>query len=132
MSWVWNADEADAGGLLASWGIAVLWLPIASRAELVIGVTAVLVGVAELVLSTTRWGRRRPFAGFRVGLPIAGVMIWLGACLIAVTGGWGVGWGGWASVVYGWLAYRSVKAFYRLLTTYVAEEVREATHGGGG
>lgn len=129
MSWVWNADEADAGVLLTSWGIAVLWPPLPSPVEMAIGISAIVVGVAKLVLSTTRWGKRPPLVVFRVGLPVAGMMIWLGACLVAVTGGWGVGWGGWASVVYGWLAYRSVKAFYRLLTKHVAETVLEATHG---
>lgn len=129
MSWVWNADEADAGILLTSWGIAVLWPPFPAAVEMVIGGSALVIGVAKLVLSTTRWGRRPLLDPLRVGLPVAGMMVWLGACLVAITGGWGVGWGGWASVLYGWLACRSIKAFYRLLTKYVAEEILEATHG---
>lgn len=131
MTWVWNADEADAGALLVSWGIALVWPPLPSSVEMVIGAAAMLVGAAKLVLATTRWGQRRPYSALRIGLPIMGLMIWLGACLVAVTDGWGAGWGGWASVLYGWMAYRSVKAFYRLLTRYVAEQVLESTHGAG-
>ena len=131
MSWAWNADEADAGALLVTWGMALLWPPLPSPVEMVIAASAMLVGTGKLLLSTTRLGQRRPFSAFRVGLPIAGLMIWMGACLVAVTSGWGAGWGGWASVLYGWMAYRSVKAFYRLLTRYVAEQVLESTHGAG-
>jgi hypothetical protein len=131
MSWVWNADEADRGALLLSWGLAMLWPPQPGGVEMVIGAVAVADGVAKLVFSTTRLGRLRPGSWMRLGLPIVDLMIWLGACLVAVASGWGAGWGGWASVLYGWMAYRSVKAFYRLLTKYVADQVLEQTHGAG-
>jgi hypothetical protein len=131
---VWNADELDAGILLITWGIALMWPSdyySISTYLYIIGVSAIIIGLLKAILSTTRLGKRPVLSIVRVGLPIPAMMIWLGATLTAIGDALQLQgdnhYGGWAAVLYFWLAYRAAKSFYRLITQYVAQKLLDST-----
>lgn len=132
LSWVWNADAADNGALLITWGLAVLhwwWrsgLPGAHMA--VIAAAALLVGSAKLVLSLQPLASREPWARWRIGLPVCAFMVWFGVAMDSVMRSPG-DWGGWATVLYLWLAYRAAKSYLRLLSRYARQAMEAARRG---